>query len=573
MYNNTYDLQTIMTGSIIMGAFVFWLFSKFAKRDSDYWDKSYESKSAKINRIVYMCIWGLYVATFFLELIIGWNSIRDNQKVSFASCIMLGISLFYYELTLRQSPRGVWVKTRKVIAYFIISSLYIGVWPTTLLQLTTGKIPGVYGDAWGAIFGSNALIYGIAILIIWLLLKHYNNDKLISYNQKNTKKAQPVIETPSNNSELSEENAVANQEATIFEHDILTPEEKHVKSTNNDQTTIDTTQIPNNENPTKLPPQNTKYDRAKNNYVGKPLKVLFGTLFEKVKFGFLAIIRYIKRIWKWIVGVIILAALIIGGVALYNYLHDEYLPKKKLDRAVNEIIQKFTAENTKVEYAHYILQKNHDWGYDDVFYDDWSGNQYIDNCLSNYREDAYKLIENLAYQGDAKCQFDLGNMYYYGDQYTLFKGNSYTEIRAGLEYEIKCDKEKAAYWWLESAQNGYIRAFNNIGVCYKNGIGVSIDMNKAIGWLKLGAEAGEPRAQKNYGDLFLDGVKVCVGHHFERRPYYDHTGYNVLWYEKVEVPDYKTLIPVDIEQAKYWWKKSAAQGNQVAKERLQKIYE
>ena len=33
------------------------------------------------------------------------------------------------------------------------------------------------------------------------------------------------------------------------------------------------------------------------------------------------------------------------------------------------------------------------------------------------------------------------------------------------------------------------------------------------------------------------------------------------------------LLPKDIEQALFWWKKSAAQGNTYAKERLQKIYE
>ena len=46
-----------------------------------------------------------------------------------------------------------------------------------------------------------------------------------------------------------------------------------------------------------------------------------------------------------------------------------------------------------------------------------------------------------------------------------------------------------------------------------------------------------------------------------------------IYVYQVTVPDYKTLIPKDIEQAKYWWKKSAAQGNEQAKERLQKIYE
>jgi len=35
----------------------------------------------------------------------------------------------------------------------------------------------------------------------------------------------------------------------------------------------------------------------------------------------------------------------------------------------------------------------------------------------------------------------------------------------------------------------------------------------------------------------------------------------------------KIIIPQDIEQAKYWWQKAAAQGNQYAKDLLQQVYE
>ena len=42
---------------------------------------------------------------------------------------------------------------------------------------------------------------------------------------------------------------------------------------------------------------------------------------------------------------------------------------------------------------------------------------------------------------------------------------------------------------------------------------------------------------------------------------------------KEDVDDYETLIPQDIETAKYWWQKAAEQGNEYAKELLQKVYE
>ena len=120
---------------------------------------------------------------------------------------------------------------------------------------------------------------------------------------------------------------------------------------------------------------------------------------------------------------------------------------------------------------------------------------------------------------------------------------------------------------------------------YKEGYGVEVDLRKAVHFLKLGAEAGEDFAQRNYGDLFLEGVKVKIGSHKEeyttmefqysenyKRSYYTNDGRKVYVKER-EVDDFEILNKKDIEQAKYWWKKSAAQGNEVAKERLQKIYQ
>lgn len=562
MYNNTYDLGTMMSSSIVMGLVMVWLFGKMAHRDSDYWDKSYERKEMKITRIVLMCIWGIYIVAPFLGLIFSWNSIRDNQKVSYMSHVMLGISLFYYELTLRQSPRGTWVKIRKVIAYTLICSLYAAVWPTTVLQLTTGKIPGVYGNAWGTILVVNALIYGIFILIIWLLLKQYKRDKYIPYNQHENKKEPTIDKDIHERAEsLCHEDHMPEQDFILNPIQKTETDEKDIKDECSN-VNIKEPVVSEERTMDDVVSRNTRYKTS----VTKSKSVII----DKVVFVIKSILEFLKRIWKWILGFVLLAALVNGGIALYKYLHDVYVPKKKLDKAATEIIENFNAKETGVnhplmtltrtDYACNILKKDYDWGYEHIKYKGHiSGNKYIKDRLSDYWEEAFLCIENNAYQGDAACQYYLGRLYYWGNEKYYYMGEQ--------------DKEKAAYWWLESAQNGYVRAYNNIGICYKKGSGVPLNMYKAIEWLKKGAEAGEPYAQKNYGDLFLEGVRVHVGSHYEREPYYDYTGYSILWYEKVEVDDYKTLIPIDIEQAKYWWKKSAAQGNEGAKERLQKIYE
>lgn len=273
--------------------------------------------------------------------------------------------------------------------------------------------------------------------------------------------------------------------------------------------------------------------------------------------------RLLKKIWKYILGLVIIGALIGGGVAAYDYYTYTYIPQKKLDAAIEEILVGINSPNDsiKTEYAFYVLDKKHEWDFDDVSdYD-------ISSRLYDYRKSSFQLIESKAFEGDAKWQFLLGQIY------------RWAETRY---HYVQEDLTKAAYWWNEAASQNYTPAYNNLGIAYKEGNGVEIDLRKAVHYLKLGAEAGEDWAQRNYGDLFLEGVRIKTGSHKERRTttnyifnylksyYKDDICYYVY---EVTVDDYETLVPKDIEQAKYWWKKAAAQGNEVAKERLQKIYQ
>lgn len=256
--------------------------------------------------------------------------------------------------------------------------------------------------------------------------------------------------------------------------------------------------------------------------------------------------RFIKRIWKILVGLAALIIIIAAGAWGYDYYNNTYIPEKLLSEAVADIKSKFNSKNDsiKLEYAFNILHTDYAWGYDNV------NDEEIRDRLSSNVKAAFKLVEDKAYAGNLRCQFVLGQFYYQENDYI-----------------------KAVYWWNEAAQQGYTRAYNNVGIAYKNGIGVNVDLRLAIEWLKKGAEAGENFAQRNYGDLYMEGVQIQVGSHKKLRPGYDPSIYNKYdLYAWEDVPDYETLIVKDIEQAKYWWKKSAAQGNETAKERLQQIY-
>lgn len=258
--------------------------------------------------------------------------------------------------------------------------------------------------------------------------------------------------------------------------------------------------------------------------------------------------RFIKRIWKILIGIAALIIIIAAGAWGYDYYNNTYIPEKLLSEAVDDIESKFYSKNDsiKLEYAFYILRTDYDWRYDNVNDED------IRDRLTSKIKEAFKLVEDKAYAGNARCQFALGQIYFHDNDY------------------IDNDNSKAVYWWNEAAQQGYTLAYNNVGIAYKEGIGVNKDLRLAIEWLKKGAEAGEDFAQCNYGDLFKDGVKVHSGSHIEKVPQYSLD--YCYGYERVTVQDSTILLQKDIEQAKYWWKKAAAQGNEKAKNALQQIY-
>lgn len=277
------------------------------------------------------------------------------------------------------------------------------------------------------------------------------------------------------------------------------------------------------------------------------------------------------RRFGWIsLSVLVLALLIAGGIWGYNYYNEDYLPQKMLDEACDDVINKFSSEEDSIviEYSKKILQNETYWGYDGV------SNYDITDRMSSLREIALQNIETIAEKGNSRVQFLLGNIYY-----------GYTSRTGEQIFAINPNKFKAVYWWNEAAKREYVVAYNNMGLAYENGEGVDKDIRKAVEYFKLGAEKGEPYAQANYGRLFRDGVRIKVGSHKEeyttmeyqfdneyKRSYYT-SDWRKVYVKERTVDDYKWLVPKDIEKAKYWWTKSAEQGNEYAKEMLQKVYE
>ncbi len=252
--------------------------------------------------------------------------------------------------------------------------------------------------------------------------------------------------------------------------------------------------------------------------------------------------RFIKRIVKTLSEAASILIILYIGVYGYMYYTKDYIPKKRLDEAVADIERKLNAfeVETRAGVGLDILRTDSSFKY--YYY------QVPDSAIRSriyiFAEDALRNIHEIASGGDERYQKSLGDLYYYDNDH------------------IENDYAKAAYWWNEAAQQGYTYAFGYIGYAYLNGIGVKKNPRLALEWLKKGAELDDSNSQYLYGNLFLEGVKVKIGSHKEENTTLGCT-----------VDDYDTLVPVDIEQAKYWWRKAADAWDERAKDALQKIYD
>ncbi len=102
--------------------------------------------------------------------------------------------------------------------------------------------------------------------------------------------------------------------------------------------------------------------------------------------------------------------------------------------------------------------------------------------LREYRSQAAK--------GDASAMNEIGVAY--------FKGTD------GLGQ----DYAKAVEWFEKSANGGIAVAMNNMGIVYRDGIGVETDQAEAHAWFLKAAEAGHAWAQFSAGKNYLEGAGV-----------------------------------------------------------------
>ena len=221
---------------------------------------------------------------------------------------------------------------------------------------------------------------------------------------------------------------------------------------------------------------------------------------------------------------------------------------------------------------------------------------------------ALHWLKKAAEQGVATAQADLGSWYGHGG------------------YGVEKDYVKAAEWYTKAVENGHPMSHLNLGLYYRWGKGVEQDLNKAIElytkaaelgvkeapyelalfyeemddienalkWFTKAAEKGEKWAYYNlgsyyqkFGDKYENG-KGCEKDHSQAMKWYFKSA---ECYEKAKIEDclldrkrecacYFIIgccyengdgVETNLTKAIEWYTKAAEQGNEDAKERLERI--
>lgn len=114
----------------------------------------------------------------------------------------------------------------------------------------------------------------------------------------------------------------------------------------------------------------------------------------------------------------------------------------------------------------------------------------IRDCQNAYAQKQYLDAESCwrakAQKGDLEAQFQLGKLYYQGE-------------------ETSADKKQAAAWFTTAAERGNVSAQSFLALMYLNGDGVSQSPEIAIKWYEAAARGGDLSAAQNLAFHYRQG--------------------------------------------------------------------
>ena len=154
------------------------------------------------------------------------------------------------------------------------------------------------------------------------------------------------------------------------------------------------------------------------------------------------------------------------------------------------------------------------------------------------------------------------------------KASPITPAEEAAKAFTKGDYVKAREIWQKMADSEDAYAMNNLGIIYDRGLGVPVDLGRALFWFGKSAQAGNPQGMSNYGWM-LDQGRGIAPNPQEAARWYDKSArmgqaeaqYNIgLMYERGRG------VPKDLASAAAWYSQAASQQQTEALARLGHLY-
>jgi hypothetical protein len=202
-----------------------------------------------------------------------------------------------------------------------------------------------------------------------------------------------------------------------------------------------------------------------------------------------------------------------------------------------------------------------------------------------------EVLRSRAEQGDARAQYNLGNMYADGDgvpeddveavrwfRLAADQGLAEAQYNLGFLYAtgegVPEDDVEAVRWYRLAADQGLAEAQYNLGVLYGAGTGVTEDMSEAVRLYRLSADQGYALAQYNLGVLYGAGTGVTEDISEAVRLYRlsADQGYALAQYNLGVMYAAGTGVTEDISEAVRLYRLSADQGYALAQYNLGVLY-
>jgi uncharacterized protein len=201
------------------------------------------------------------------------------------------------------------------------------------------------------------------------------------------------------------------------------------------------------------------------------------------------------------------------------------------------------------------------------------------------------LLRPLAEQGNAKAQYELGQMYFYGVGVTIDQvegarwyrksgeqGNADAQYILGFIYYggfgVPKDAVDAVKWYRKAADQGHILAQRALMEIYERGQGVHKDAKEAVKWRRKAAEHGNAEEQIHLGDMYRNGDGEPKDDAAAARWYQKAAGQGNAYaqYNLGLKYQYGWGLPVDYTEALRWYRKAAEQGYVKAQYELANMY-